>query len=130
MDTSPRSRERAEALADLFGPTVQVVDWQRRAEALEGALLLVNSTSLGMSGQPPLDLPLDALPREALVTDMVYVPLETPLLGEARRRGNLTVDGLGMLLHQGRPGFSAWFGRDPEVTAGLREAVLETMRTG
>ena len=124
-----RSRDRAEALARVFGPSVTVSDWEKRAAALDGASLLVNSTSLGMAGQPPLDLALDDLPREAIVTDMVYVPLETPLLREARRRGNLAVDGLGMLLHQGRPGFAAWFGVDPEVTATQREAVLATMRT-
>ncbi len=124
-----RSRDRAEALARVFGPSVTVIDWEKRAAALDGASLLVNSTSLGMAGQPPLDLALDDLPREAIVTDMVYVPLETPLLREARRRGNLAVDGLGMLLHQGRPGFAAWFGVDPEVTATQREAVLATMRT-
>ena len=124
-----RTRDRAEALAALFGPTVKVIDWDERAAALEGTTLLVNSTSLGMTGQPPLDLALDALPRDAVVTDMVYVPLETQLLRDARHRGNVAVDGLGMLLHQGRPGFAAWFGVDPEVTAAQREAVLATMRT-
>jgi len=79
---------------------------------------------LGMTGKAALDISLDALPIEALVNDVVYVPLETPLLVAARARGNATVDGLGMLLHQGRPGFAAWFGVDPQVTDDLRRHVL------
>ena len=75
--------------------------------------MLVNTTSQGMAGQPPLDLALDALPIGALVCDIVYVPLETPLLAAARRRGNRTIDGLGMLLHQARPAWQAWFGLEP-----------------
>jgi shikimate dehydrogenase len=119
-----RSRERAERLAlDLGGPIV-VGDWDSRAALLDGAALLVNTTSLGMAGQPPLDLDLAALPRSAIVTDIVYVPLETPLLALARQRGNRTVDGLGMLLWQAVPGFSAWFGQQPEVTDALRAYVL------
>jgi shikimate dehydrogenase len=86
--------------------------------------LLVNATSLGQRGQPPLELSLDALPREAVVNDIVYVPLETPLLTAARHRGNPVVDGLGMLLHQARPGFAAWFGVMPEVTSALRAALV------
>jgi len=88
------------------------------------ATLLVNTTSLGMTGQPPLPVDLSALPRSAVVNDLVYAPLETAFLAAARARGNPVVDGLGMLLHQGRPGFQAWFGVDPEVTPALREAVL------
>jgi len=122
-----RTRDRAEALAALFGPTVKVIDWDERAAALEGTTLLVNSTSLGMTGQPPLDLALDALPRDAVVTDMVYVPLETQLLRDARHRGNVAVDGLGMLLHQARPGFAAWFGVEPTVTPELRDFVLKSI---
>ena len=80
-----------------------------------------------MDGEAPLDLPLDRLPSDALVNDAVYVPLETPLLAAARRRGNSVVDGLGMLLHQAQPGFAAWFGVEPEVTPALRQAVLATM---
>ncbi|HVM85466.1 MAG TPA: shikimate dehydrogenase, partial [Candidatus Binatia bacterium] len=83
------------------------------------------STQLGLAGQPPLDLALDALPGTAVVYDIVYVPLETSLLAAARARGNPVVDGLGMLLHQARPGFAAWFGREPEVTAELRDFVLK-----
>ena len=91
-----------------------------------GAALLVNTTSQGMAGEAALDLQLDHLPPQALVSDIVYVPLETPLLAAARGRGNPVVDGLGMLLHQARPGFAAWFGVAPEVTPGLRDAVLRT----
>lgn len=123
-----RSRGRAEALAGALatapGRGVTLVDWSERAEALAGAALLVNSTSLGMTGQPALELELAALPRSAVVDDIVYVPLETPLLAAARARGNVVVDGLGMLLHQARPGFAAWFGREPEVDQALRDFVL------
>ncbi len=119
-----RHRDRAVALAAALGGPIEIVDWARRADALAGAALLVNTTSLGMAGQPPLDLALDALPANAVVNDIVYVPLETPLLAAARRRGNRVVDGLGMLLHQARPAFAAWFGVMPEVTPALREAVM------
>ncbi|HLT76475.1 MAG TPA: shikimate dehydrogenase [Ferrovibrio sp.] len=119
-----RSREKAEALAAEFGPRLQAVAWDERAAALGGAGLLVNTTSLGMQGQPPLEIALDDLPATALVSDIVYTPLETDLLARARARGNPVVDGLGMLLHQGRPGFEAWFGRAPEVGPELRAAVL------
>jgi shikimate dehydrogenase len=122
-----RSEARAEALADALGGPIHLVAWSSRAAALGGARLLVNTTSLGMAGAPPLDLPLDDLPREAVVNDIVYVPLETPLLAAARRRGHAAVDGLGMLLHQGRPGFAAWFGVMPQVTPALRQAVLATL---
>jgi shikimate dehydrogenase len=119
-----RTRRRADALAGELDATVQVVGWQERDLALDGAALLVNTTSLGMTHQPPLEIALDALPQSALVTDIVYAPLETPLLATARARGHAVVDGLGMLLHQGRPGFRAWFGVDPEVTHGLRRVML------
>lgn len=120
-----RSRDRAAALRDEFDPArITVVDWDARADALGGAGLLVNTTSLGMTGQPALDIALDDLPQTALVNDIVYSPLETELLARAQARGNATVDGLGMLLHQGRPGFRAWFGADPAVTPALRAAVL------
>lgn len=119
-----RTRARAEELAAHFGDRVEIVDWAGREAALDGAATIVNSTSLGMVGKPPLEIRLDAAPVTALVTDMVYNPLETPLLAAARARGMPVVDGLGMLLHQARPGFRAWFGRDPEVTRALREACL------
>ena len=122
-----RTVARAKALQDELGDPVRSIVWEERAEALDGAALIVNTTSLGMEGQPPLDLTLDALPPDAVVYDIVYVPLETPLLAAARARGNPTVDGLGMLLHQARPGFRDWFGTDPEVGQVLRDHVLEAL---
>ncbi len=119
-----RTPDRAEALAFMDGARITVQPWAVRCEALAGAVLLVNTTSLGMTGQPALDLDLAALPPAALVTDIVYAPLETPLLAAAGRRGNPLVDGLGMLLHQARPGFEAWFGVMPKVTPDLRAHVL------
>ncbi|WP_310110836.1 shikimate dehydrogenase [Azospirillum sp. BE72] len=125
-----RTRARAEELvADLaavgLSGGVTVVDWVSRETALDGAALLVNTTTQGMAGQPALDLPLRALPVTAVVNDIVYVPLETPLLAEARARGNPVAGGIGMLLHQARPGFKAWFGVEPQVTAELSRFVLE-----
>ena len=119
-----RTPARAEALAAAFDDIPRMVSWKQRQVALDGAALLVNTTSLGMSGQPALDLALDTLPESAVVTDIVYAPLETMLLGRARARGNTVVDGLGMLLHQARPGFEIWFGVAPEVTDALRDFVL------
>jgi shikimate dehydrogenase len=119
-----RTDDRARRLAADIGRPVRVVAWAEREAALDGAGLLVNTTTQGMEGQPPLDLRLDALPRTAVVNDIVYVPLTTPLLAEAGRRGNPVFDGLGMLLHQARPGFAAWFGAEPAVTPALRRAVL------
>jgi len=120
-----RTRSRAESLASDLGGPVETIPWEVRTEALDGAVLLVNTTTLGMTGNPALDLDLAALPADTVVTDIVYNPLETPLLMQATRRGNPVVDGLGMLLHQARPGFAAWFGVEPEVTQELREFVLE-----
>ena len=118
-----RSPERTAALiADIPGPVA--IDWDQRHQALEGAALLVNTTLLGQTGQPPLDINLAALPVPAVVNDIVYVPLETQLLRAARARGNTVVDGLGMLLWQAAPGFAAWFGPHPHVTPELREFVL------
>jgi shikimate dehydrogenase len=119
-----RTADRAEALAAAFGPPVTAVPWAERVAALDGAALLVNTTTQGMAGQAPLDLDLAGLPRHALVTDIVYTPLITPLLAAARARGHAVVDGVGMLLHQARPGFRAWFGVEPTVDAALRAAVL------
>jgi shikimate 5-dehydrogenase len=119
-----RTLARAEELTGDFGDCLTVVDWDDRAAMLDGCDTLINGTSMGMSGNPPLDLPLDDLPPEAVVTDLVYAPLETPLLAAARARGNPCIDGLGMLLHQGAPGFERWFGIRPEVDAELRAAVL------
>jgi shikimate dehydrogenase len=122
-----RSLERAEALAQEFGPPVAICAWNKRHEALDQAAMLVNTTSLGMLGQPPLDIVLQALPFTAIVCDIVYVPLQTPLLAAAQRRGNPTVDGLGMLLHQARPAFEAWSGILPDVTPALRTMMEATL---
>ena len=124
-----RTLDHAEMLArDLAAAETRITvhPWPRRNEVLAGAGILVNTTSLGMEKEPALEIDLGALPQTAVVVDIVYVPLETGLLAAARRRGNPAVDGLGMLLHQGRPGFTAWFGTAPQVTAGLRQAILAT----
>ncbi|MGR3498939.1 MAG: shikimate dehydrogenase [Limimaricola soesokkakensis] len=119
-----RTRARAEALAEAFGPKIRVIDWADAAPALDGAATVVNTTSLGMEGADPFDLDLSALPGSALVTDLVYTPLDTPMLLAARAQGCRTVDGLGMLLHQAVPGFERWFGATPQVTEATRAAVL------
>ena len=120
-----RTLSRAEALKDDIGGAIIVVPWADRTKALEGAGLLVNTTTLGMTDEEPLEIDLSPLPAKAVVTDIVYAPLTTPLLKDAAGRGNLTVDGLGMLLHQARPGFDQWFGAEPVVTDALRAHVLE-----
>ena len=122
-----RTQSKAQALADEFGGPVKVLPWESRHEALDGLALLVNTTSQGMHGNPPLQLDLDRLPLQALVSDVIYVPLETPLLAAARLRGNPTVNGLGMLLNQARPAFNAWFGVMPVITPELRRAVEATL---
>jgi shikimate dehydrogenase len=119
-----RTQVRSEALAAQWGARVTAYPWAERDSRLAEAAVLVNTTSLGLVGHEPLEIDLAGLPADALVTDIVYVPLETPLLAAAQARGNPVVDGLGMLLHQARPGFSAWFGIDPEVTEELRAFVL------
>ncbi len=127
-----RTRQRADDLVrQLAGPgELTAIDWEDRAAALSDAALLVNTTSLGMSGQPPLDIPLHDLPTAAVVCDIVYVPLETSLLSAARRRGNVAVDGLGMLLHQAVPGFEAWFGVRPVVDGDLRRLIARDTIAG
>ncbi|HLY47101.1 MAG TPA: shikimate dehydrogenase [Stellaceae bacterium] len=125
-----RTLARAGQLADelaLPSCRLSVHPWAARGDALEDAGLLVNTTSLGMSGEPALEIDLVRLPPHAVVADIVYVPLETELLAAARRNGHRTVDGLGMLLHQGRPGFEAWFGTPVRATRELRAAVLTTL---
>lgn len=122
-----RTLARAEELRARFGAAIHPTTWDDRERALDGAAMLVNTTTQGMTGQAPLDLALDALPKVALVSDIVYVPLETKLLAAARARGNPTVDGLGMLLHQARPAFQAWFGILPDVTPELRAAIEATL---
>jgi shikimate dehydrogenase len=119
-----RSNAKAVDMAQEFGPRVHAVPWSERNETLEGAALLVNTTNQGMHGQPALDLGLHALPTTALVSDIVYVPLETPLLTAAKARGNTTVNGLGMLLHQARPAFEAWFGVLPSISPALLAKVI------
>jgi shikimate dehydrogenase len=118
-----RTIDRARALADQFGARVHPVAWDAIDDLLPRAGLLVNTTSLGMRGQPALELDASLLPPHAIVADLVYVPLETPLLASARARGLRTADGLGMLLHQAVRGFELWFGRRPEVTPALRALV-------
>ncbi|MCA8927420.1 MAG: shikimate dehydrogenase [Alphaproteobacteria bacterium] len=122
-----RTLARAEALAADNGPAVRPVRWEDREAAMDGAGLVVNTTSLGMHGQPPLEVRLEALPVDAVVNDIVYVPLETPLLAAAAARGLRTVDGLGMLLHQARPGFERWFGHRPEVTPDLHATIVRDL---
>jgi shikimate dehydrogenase len=118
-----RTLARARALADQFGPRVAPVAWDGAGDLVPRAGLLVNTTSLGMKGQPALELDVGLLPQNAVVADLVYAPLRTPLLATAQSRGLKTADGLGMLLHQAVRGFELWFGRRPEVTAELRALV-------
>ena len=125
-----RTRPRAEALAERFGARVKPAGWDALPRLLGEARILVNSTTLGMQGQPELAIDLAPLREACVVTDLVYVPLETGLLAAARARGEPTVDGLGMLLHQAAPGFEHWFGRRPSVTPELRRAVLRDMGMG
>jgi len=123
-----RTQEAAVNLGVAFTPKdgrqIMIERWDERSQMLDGATLLVNTTSLGMKGQPPLELDLARLPTTAVVDDIVSVPLETALLAAARARGNTCIDGLNMLLHQGRMGFQAWFGQDVAVTEEQRQAVL------
>ena len=118
-----RTLERARALADQFGANVHPAAWDAIADLLPRAGLLVNTTSLGMHGQPALDIDVNLLPQQAVVADLVYVPLETTLLAAARARELKAADGLGMLLHQAVRGFELWFGQRPEVTSELRALV-------
>ncbi|SLN43571.1 Shikimate dehydrogenase [Roseovarius litorisediminis] len=121
---SNRTRVRAEALQADFGKKLRVVDWVKAGNILEEATTVVNTTSLGMLGKPPLRVPLDGLRKGALVTDLVYAPLKTRLLIEAEKMGCVTVDGLGMLLHQAVPAFERWFGVRPDVDSATRAAAL------
>ncbi|WP_147126550.1 shikimate dehydrogenase [Shimia ponticola] len=119
-----RTRGRAEVLQQSFGPRVTVVDWVEAGNVIEDSQTIINTTSLGMIGQPELRVPLDGLEPGNVVTDLVYAPLETRLLREARQAGCDVVDGLGMLLHQAVPGFERWFGQRPEVDHDTRLSVL------
>jgi len=124
-----RTAARAEALAKSHGwsARVSLVKWGDWRKAFSDAALVVNTTSLGMIGRPPLELSLDSLPSQAAVADIVYNPLETALLRQARSRGHRTMNGLGMLMHQARPAFAAWFGVMPEVTEGLRAELVKVL---
>jgi shikimate dehydrogenase len=119
-----RTRVRAEKLAADFGHRVQVVDWVQAGNILEEAVLTVNTTSLGMIGKQELRVPLDGLRKGSIVTDLVYTPLQTQLIKVAEQRGCITVDGLGMLLHQAVPAFERWFGKRPVVDSATRAAAL------
>ena len=123
-----RTHSRAVALVERFGPATRAATWDELPQALSTAGLLANATILGMAGQPPLDLNLAPLRAEAVVADVVYVPLETQLVEAAWRRGCVAVGGLGMLLRQAAPGFARWFGKTPEVTAELRALVEADLR--
>ena len=123
-----RTRARAVALAERFGAAVRAATWDELPQLLANAGLLANATTLGMAGQPPLDVNLAALKAESVVADVVYVPLTTPLVEAAWRRGCVAVGGLGMLLRQAAPGFARWFGKTPEVTAELRALVEADLR--
>jgi shikimate dehydrogenase len=127
-----RTKTRAEALAANLGrdAEMKLVEWGDWRDAFEGARLLVNTTSLGMTGKPALELSLDSLPSDAAVADIVYNPLETALLKAARERGHRTMDGLGMLMHQAVPAFAAWFGVTPEVTPALRKELVKALARG
>lgn len=122
---SNRTRLRAEALQQEFGKRIRVVDWVQAGNVLEDAALVVNTTSLGMTGKPELRIPLDGLQKQAVVTDIVYSPLKTRLLQVAEEVGCHTVDGLGMLIYQAVPGFERWFGQRPEVDEDVRKVILE-----
>jgi shikimate dehydrogenase len=119
-----RTRPRAEVLRSDFGARLQVYDWLQAGQMFEGARLVINATSLGMTGKPDFRIPLDTLKPGTLVTDLVYTPLMTQFLIEAQDRGAEIVDGLGMLLHQAAPGFERWFNHRPEVDSATRAAVL------
>ncbi|MFZ3580693.1 shikimate dehydrogenase [Loktanella sp. DJP18] len=121
---SNRTRAKSEALKAEFGQRIKIVDWVQAGNVMEDAAIVINTTSLGMTGQPELRVPLDGLQPNTIVTDIVYAPLQTLFLQRAAAMGCVTVDGLGMLLHQGVPGFERWFGKRPEVDDALRAAVL------
>ena len=122
-----RTVEKAERVVKQFKLNAEIVEWKHRADALKDATMLINCSSLGMDNHPKLDLPLTDLPETATVCDIVYRPQKTPLLKDARMRGNPVVQGLPMLLHQGRLGFEYWFGTDPEITKGLYKMMIDAI---
>ena len=124
-----RTLDKAEQLAREFGAAVRPVAWDRRNDAIGDVALLTNATNQGMTGNPPLAISLDKLSSKTLVSDLITVPPETSFLIAAKARGNVTINGLGMLLHQARPAFQAWFGVMPEITTELRDAIMATFRT-
>ena len=119
-----RTRVRAESLRSDFGAKIVVHDWVQAGAMLEDCATVVNTTSLGMTGKEEMRIPLEAISPKAVVNDLVYAPLRTPFLNDAESHGCMTVDGLGMLLHQAAPGFERWFGQRPEVDEETRQAVL------
>jgi shikimate dehydrogenase len=121
-----RTLEKARDIADAVGSAVEVVPWEQREDALDGVAMVANATSAGSAGKPALDISLDRLPKHAIAGDLIYVPPETPFLAAARARGNVTVNGLGLLLNQARPAFNAWFGVMPEITPELLKAIAAT----
>lgn len=124
-----RTDAKSHAIAAEFGEAIHAVSWSDRHDALEGALTVVNTTSLGMTGQPALDLDLDTLPAKAVASDIVYTPLETSFLSSAAKRGNATVGGLGMLIHQAVPAWKLWFGLEPIVTNELRRLLEASIQS-
>lgn len=122
-----RSFERAQRMVEDLGAPLQAFKWEQRAGALSGVSMVVNTTNQGMQGMPALDLNLSQLPKSALAVDIIYIPRETPFLAAARARGNATMNGLGMLLHQGWPAWQAWFGIEPEVTSELRTLIENSL---
>ena len=122
-----RTLARAEGIVGEYRGPISAFPWEQRNDVLDGAVMVVNATSQGMVGQPALDIKLDRLPKNALVADIIYIPLETPFLAAARQRGNRTINGLGMLLHQGPLAWKAWFGIEPAVTAELRALVEKSI---
>jgi shikimate dehydrogenase len=124
-----RTFEKAEQLAKEFGSAIKPITWDKRSDVIGDVALLTNATNQGMIGKPALDISLDKLSRETLVSDLIYVPPETLFLQAAKARGNVTVNGLGMLLHQARPAFHAWFGVMPEITDNLRATIMATFKT-
>jgi shikimate dehydrogenase len=123
-----RTVEKAERIAKELDPAIKPISWDQRSDAIGDVALLVNATNQGMAGSPALDISLDRLSPQTLVSDLIYVPPQTSFLAAAKARGNVTINGLGMLLHQARPAFQAWFGVMPEISADLRATIMATFK--